>query len=374
VDIDITHTDEFVNFIRSYEGKGNIYLVGAGEFGKLIGKFLTVNGIKWQGYVDGYLKEPYEEETRKKINSYQDGFSENDYFVIASKVYADKMEEQLKAVNIKDENIIKFINIQDIVWNFSGAVEDWYKYLRKVQKFHNMYQGERCFVIGNGPSLTIKDLEKLKDEVTFASNSIYALYDRTEWRPTFYCSVDPVFYEQVLKEKEMILYLLSECQAAFTTANGNTRMFRDDAELERMFYIRARWSTDDKSGLPLFSNDCSKCYYASGTVAYLMLQLAVYMGFREIYLLGIDMSYSYKFYPDGTVDASDSYAEGLKQEQKSRNYETGKIFMITNETETHKKGYLAAYQYAKTNGIKIYNATRGGCLEVFERVDFDKLF
>lgn len=92
------------------------------------------------------------------------------------------------------------------------------------------------------------------------------------------------------------MYLLSECQAAFTTANGNTRMFRDDAELERMFYIRARWSTDDKSGLPLFSNDCSKCYYASGTVAYLMLQLAVYMGFREIYLLGIDMSYSYKFY------------------------------------------------------------------------------
>lgn len=66
MDIDITHTDEFVNFIRSYEGKGNIYLVGAGEFGKLIGKFLTVNGIKWQGYVDGYLKEPYEEETRKK--------------------------------------------------------------------------------------------------------------------------------------------------------------------------------------------------------------------------------------------------------------------------------------------------------------------
>lgn len=36
--------------------------------------------------------------------------------------------------------------------------------------------------------------------------------------------------------------------------------------------------------------------------------------------------------------------------------------------------YQAARRYAETHGIKIYNATRGGELEVFERVDFDSLF
>ena len=39
---------------------------------------------------------------------------------------------------------------------------------------------------------------------------------------------------------------------------------------------------------------------------------------------------------------------------------------------------FSAYEVAKENaekkGIKIYNATRGGKLEVFERVDFDSLF
>ena len=36
--------------------------------------------------------------------------------------------------------------------------------------------------------------------------------------------------------------------------------------------------------------------------------------------------------------------------------------------------YQAAKQYAQTHGIKIKNATRGGKLNVFQRVDFDSLF
>ena len=34
-------------------------------------------------------------------------------------------------------------------------------------------------------------------------------------------------------------------------------------------------------------------------------------------------------------------------------------------------GYKAAKQYADLHGIRICNATRGGKLEIFERVDFD---
>ena len=36
--------------------------------------------------------------------------------------------------------------------------------------------------------------------------------------------------------------------------------------------------------------------------------------------------------------------------------------------------YDYARKYADSNGIKIYNATRGGCLEAFQRVNFDSLF
>ncbi len=36
--------------------------------------------------------------------------------------------------------------------------------------------------------------------------------------------------------------------------------------------------------------------------------------------------------------------------------------------------FNVAKEYADQNGVKIYNATRGGMLESFERIDLDSLF
>ena len=56
----------------------------------------------------------------------------------------------------------------------------------RLKEFENKYNGERCFIIATGPSLTIDDLEKLKDEYTFGVNSIIKLFDETDFRPDFY--------------------------------------------------------------------------------------------------------------------------------------------------------------------------------------------
>ena len=39
-----------------------------------------------------------------------------------------------------------------------------------------------------------------------------------------------------------------------------------------------------------------------------------------------------------------------------------------------KVAFEFAEEYSKEHGFRIYNATRGGALEAFERVDFDSLF
>ena len=66
----------------------------------------------------------------------------------------------------------------------------------ELRRFKNSHLGERCFIVGNGPSLKIEDLEKLyvNGEITFAFNMIYKIFDQTLWRPTYYGISDGFCY------------------------------------------------------------------------------------------------------------------------------------------------------------------------------------
>ena len=87
--------------------------------------------------------------------------------------------------------------------------------------------------------------------------------------------------------------------------------------------------------------------------------MAAYMGFSEIYILGADC----------TVEATQKkqhFIEDYEDEAVSKSYglDLPQLF----------KGYESARKYCEQHGINLYNATRGGALEILERVDFDSLF
>lgn len=89
------------------------------------------------------------------------------------------------------------------------------------------------------------------------------------------------------------------------------------------------------------------------------------MGFKEIYLLGIDHNYRITVSPDGNIVTNDKV-----QNHFCDNY----ALPVVPQLYKSSLAYLAAQQYASEHNIKIFNATRGGKLETFERVDFDSLF
>ena len=115
-------------------------------------------------------------------------------------------------------------------------------------------------------------------------------------------------------------------------------------------------SVDRYIGDVPFSEDVSRVCYDAGTVAYDCIQFAVYMDACEIYLLGVDFSY-------GKIGQVGNHF--YKDECKRQNPSSLDLCLRT---------YQAAKKYADAHGIKIYNATCGGKLEVFPRVDFDSLF
>jgi hypothetical protein len=108
--------------------------------------------------------------------------------------------------------------------------------------------------------------------------------------------------------------------------------------------------------------------YNGATVTYSCLQLAVNMGFKEIYLLGVDNSYSLALRKNGELVQTN-----LEQDHFSPGY-SAYPNMHLFKIDIVNAAYQSARNYAESHGIKIYNATRGGKLEVFERVDFDSLF
>lgn len=234
----------------------------------------------------------------------------------------------------------------------------------RLASLKDLHRGQRAFVIGTGKSLKIADLERLESEITFASNLIYAGFRETSWRPTYYATTyleyKPGFYSEIAAIERSVKLLPLAARTQCPPVRGAI-YFRHTHEV---FYPR----------LPRFSHNALETVYWGGTITYILIQFAVYMGIREIYLLGVDFDY-------GTIPAS----EGVKP---------GDPFVVTSPVNSYfhptcvqrgDKFYLPvlhlhalAYEAARLGvsavGGTIYNATRGGKLEIFPRVNFDQLF
>ncbi len=364
-------TKEYIKAVQSLTEK-KIYIAGAGKYGEVLGRYFDKSGITWEGFVD--KRSSILLDRTKKVYIYEQMKESDGYFIISSYEYREDIERQLIEVGIKSDNILIYEK-QDIFYDIYDHLIGWKQYTKKVKRFCDLYKNKRCFIVGNGPSLRINDLEKLNDEVTFASNAIYALYKLTDWRPTYYCAWDPVFCKEMMSKKENINVLIDGCKAAFTSILGEGIQFRED--IEKLFYIKPIIKLL-KDGMPCFSSYPDEQVYASGTITYAMLQLAVYMGFNQIYLLGMDFSYSVERYKNGRV-IENKITNHMEEIQKEDNKLAKKIFSrygfsYVADIDLQLNGYKAAKKYAEENGIKIYNATRGGKLEIFERVEYDTLF
>ena len=235
-----------------------------------------------------------------------------------------------------------------------------------IRRYRNAYDGRRCFIIGNGPSLTVKDLETLMrhGEISIASNSIYNLFPQTDWRPDIYTVHD---FQEIKKTRDKISAVHAGIKIVAMSAAGRVYDI-DGAILLRLI--------EPGRGEVRFSDDVSRCVYDGGTVTYVSIQCAVYMGFKEIILLGVDHSFAREMDKDGRITANSGVKNHFAGYQTDEFWGGGKkdeeavVFPLDFATGA----FVVAKRYADLHGVRILNATRGGRLEVFPRVSFDALF
>lgn len=234
------------------------------------------------------------------------------------------------------------------------------KYGKYMKSIHNTHMGESCFIIGNGPSLTVDDLDVLKEKDidSFAANRIYLIFDKTLWRPTYFVNTDPVMIKDVLSEVNAI-----EVKDKFIPLQN--KFFQNTpVKGAHYFYLNGDRSKDPEEG---FSLDCTSAVNELSTVTIASIQLAIHMGYRYIYLIGVDHNFDNIILDDGkkvVIDNSvkNHFIEGYDDDVSSE---------VVHNIGVTTRGYMKIEKFAKSHSINIYNASRQTKLDVFERVDFE---
>ncbi len=228
---------------------------------------------------------------------------------------------------------------------------------RVIRRYKDRHKGEPCVVIGNGPSLRAEDLTTLHELgiATLACNRIHLIFEKTPWRPTYYFMSDAKLVEQY------------EDDVPDVTPDRRFFPRRYRGKINNgAFYMELPFRFEQEG---CFSLDAAKGVYGGGSVTTEMLQFAYYLGFSEIYLIGVDFSYNVT----NQVDSKTYAYQGENNYFISGYLKPGEVADMPN-IAANLMAFHAARDAVEGQGRVIRNATRGGKLEVFERQDLDELF
>lgn len=235
--------------------------------------------------------------------------------------------------------------------------------LNKWAQLKDKYKGKRIFIMGNGPSLNKTPLYLLRDDYTMCFNRVNLLFERVNWKPELYAVVDDLVikdnYEEINRE------VLPKVKYAF---------FPDihPSNIDVTDYIshapNVHWFISDK---PEFRADLPNLGH-NKTVVNAGLQIAAYLGFSEIYLIGVDADFGDQKVKkitsrDWEASEDDPNHFDPRYFQKGRKYHNPTVSEMVEQ-------FAIGKAFFDKLGVAIFNAGIGGKLDVFPRVDFSSLF
>jgi len=225
--------------------------------------------------------------------------------------------------------------------------------IRRLGEFKDIHRGRRCYIIGNGPSLKQTGLSRLREEYTFGMNRIYLMFPELGFHTTFYLSVNSLVIEQCAED------ILSIPVPKFVSWRSHNLIH----PAENLIYLHTTYSGSK------FARDVRGRLWEGATVTYVALQLAFYMGFEQVILIGVDHCFTTQGRPNTTV-----VSQGEDPDHFHNSY-FGKGFRWQlPDLETSERGYCMAREAYRKAGRQVLDATVGGKLTVFPKVDYNSLF
>ena len=218
----------------------------------------------------------------------------------------------------------------------------------------NRHWNERGVLVANGPSLNDMDLRFLIRETTIGVNKIYLGLRKFHFYPRYYVAVNRLVIEQA---RDQIANL--KC-IKFIGDNGGADLIREDA---LTYLINTRFPPTR------FCHDITGGVHEGWTVTYTALQIAYFLGFREVVIIGLDHRYSFTGQPN-----EERRLDGPDPNHFCADYFGGGQAWHNPDLVNSEESFRIARTEFEKHDRRIIDATLNGACAVFEKADYRKLF
>jgi hypothetical protein len=248
----------------------------------------------------------------------------------------------------------RFVDLPHTVsWWLSTEAQ---KNRERLREYHNIHAGKRCVIIANGPSLAKTDMSRLRNEFTFGMNRIYLHVPTMGFEPTYYVAINELVISQFkddIAKLKMPKFLNWNQRKCFLST------------LPVINYLKINLSLFDS-----FNADISSSISSGGTVTFVALQIAYYMGFNEVVLVGLD----HRFASAGIPNVVEQRGKTEDQSHFHPNYFPPGSRWQLPDLYRSELAYAKARKAFEQDNRRILDATLDGGCNVFEKVDFSTVF
>lgn len=268
-----------------------------------------------------------------------------------------------------NSNLYSMYNFYLIMKNKFFENKEIKQYVSKNKELKDQYLGETCFILGNGPSLKKLDFKKLSDKYVFTVNSLYKNENFHELNSNFHVYSDFVFFSDDFStetakniREELLQYNI------MTFLPSHAEKFIAEYQFQKNCRIYSpilhfHNKSSSKIMLDKYTIDCS-------SVVFQCIQIALYMGFKTIYLLGCDCTGIQNIIEKKLGQSITNYAYSTN-ENDNKLYEkivTERDMYTVFQTQANIfEQYKVFKKIVESNGASICNLTQPTILDSIAR-------
>lgn len=218
---------------------------------------------------------------------------------------------------------------------------------------YNRHIGETAVLVANGPSLNETDFSLIRNQVCFGLNKIFLGFKKFNFYPKYFVAVN----EKVLRQSSE---QINELNCVKFLSNRAIDIFTDNA----LTYILNTTKPEER-----FSKAIHTGVEEGWTVTYAALQIAYYMGFSKVVIVGMDHRFEYQGRPN-----EEKILHGEDPNHFCGNYFGGGQSWDNPDLGNSEESYLIARKMFESDGREILDATVNGACNIFKKTTLNAVF